>query len=144
MPIQLKRLLILGLVLVSIFFVLKYLLTPESFGQYGHYRGNALVENATHDAKYVGSEACVECHEDIVEEKTEGFHNTLACENCHGPGYMHVLDSENELQMPDSREFCAKCHAYNRARPANAITQIDIEDHNPEEKCIECHYPHQP
>ena len=56
MPIQLKRLLILGVVLVSIFLILKYLMTPESFGQYGHYRGKALDEVAAYPTKYVGSE----------------------------------------------------------------------------------------
>jgi len=135
----------LGLVLVSIFFLLKYLLTPESFGQYGHYRGNALAENAAYDAKYLGSGSCVECHEDIVVEKEEGFHNNIECENCHGPGFKHILDPENEkLVKSDSREFCAKCHAINKARPESAITQQDIAEHNPEENCIECHYPHQP
>ena len=144
MPVQLKRLLILAVVLVSFFFFLKYLLTPESFGQYGHYRGNALAENAAFEAKYLGSKACIECHEDIVAEKNEGFHSTLECENCHGPGYMHILDSENELKKPDSRDFCAICHAYNRARPVKAATQQDIKEHNPEFKCIECHNPHTP
>ena len=144
MPVQLKRLLILGVVLFSVFLLFKYLLTPASFGQYGHYRGLALEENAALTAKYTGSEACYDCHDSIVAVKNEGLHSSIACESCHGPGFKHIEDPENEkMDQPDSREFCAHCHAFNKARPEKAITQQDIREHNPDEKCIECHNPHQ-
>ena len=144
MPIQLRRLLILGVVLVSVFLVLKHLLTPDSFGQFGHYRGDALAEVAAHQTKYIGSDACYDCHDSIVAIKKEGFHSGIACESCHGPGYKHIDDPENaKLDKPDSREFCAHCHSINKARPG-VITQQNFKEHNPDEKCVSCHNPHQP
>ncbi len=145
MPIQLKRLLILGVVLVSIFLILKYLMTPESFGQYGHYRGKALDEVAAYPTKYVGSETCYDCHDSIVLAKSEGPHSGIGCESCHGPGFKHIEDPETEkLDKPNTRAFCAHCHAFNKARSEKAITQQNILEHNPEDNCTECHNPHQP
>jgi hypothetical protein len=145
MPIQLKRLFILGVVVVSVFLLLKYLLTPDSFGEYGHYRGKALEEIAAHQPKYMGSKTCVKCHDSIVTIKNEGYHADIQCENCHGPAYKHNLNPKKEkLNKPDTREFCARCHSINKARPAKAITQQNIKEHNPDKKCSKCHNPHEP
>jgi len=120
-------------------------MTPDSFGQYGHYRGKALEEVASLPAKYVGSNICNDCHDSIVTIKNEGTHSGIACESCHGPGFKHIEDPENEKMVrPGTREFCAHCHAFNKARPGRAITQQNIKEHNPGDKCAECHNPHQP
>ena len=145
MPAQLKRLSVLGVIVVSIFLLLKYLLTPASFGQYGHYRGKALGEIAMHPAKYMGSKTCEKCHDTIVSMKLEGLHSDIQCENCHGPAYKHnQLPKAYKLFKPDSREFCAKCHSINKARPEKAITMQDIKEHHTDKKCVTCHNPHQP
>lgn len=145
MPSQLKRLFVLGVIIVSLFLFLKYLLTPVSFGQYGHYRGKALDEIAAHPVKYVGMKTCEKCHDSIVAMKNEGLHSDLNCENCHGPAYKHnKVPKKERLFKPDSREACAKCHSFNKARPEKAITQQDIKEHHPGKKCITCHNPHQP
>lgn len=145
MPSQLKRLLVLGAAIVTLFLLLKYLLTPASFGQYGHYRGNALDEIAKLPVKYAGSQTCVECHDSIVTMKSEGYHSDLQCEACHGPAYKHNKTPKKvKLFKPDSRDFCAKCHSMNKARPEKAITQQDIKEHHTEKKCVKCHNPHQP
>ncbi len=145
MPSQLKRLLVLGVIIISLFLLLKHLATPVSFGQYGHYRGNSLNEIAALPVKYVGSKTCVKCHDSIVALKLEGLHSDIQCENCHGPAYLHIkTPKKDKLFRPDSREFCAKCHSFNKARPEKAVTQQDIKNHHPEKKCITCHNPHQP
>ena len=145
MPAQLKRLFVLGVVVVSVFLVLKYLLTPSSFGQYGHYRGASLEEVAMHPVKYVGSNTCNECHDTIVNMKLEGLHSDIQCESCHGPGYQHnKLPKQYKLIRQDTRDFCAKCHSMNKARPEKAITQQDIKEHHTDKKCVTCHNPHQP
>jgi predicted CXXCH cytochrome family protein len=145
MPSQLKRLFLLGVVVVSLFLILKYILTPASFGQYGHYRGDALGEIATHQVKYMGSKTCEECHDSIVTIKNGGYHSDIQCEACHGPAYKHNKTPKKEkLIKPDSREFCAKCHSMNKARPEKAITQQDIKEHHKGKKCVECHNPHEP
>lgn len=145
MPLHLKRLLMTGVVIVSLFLLLKHALTPESFGQYGHYRGNSMGEIAALPVHFTGNNSCVSCHDTIVTMKSEGYHSDLSCEGCHGAGYKHIESPKTEkLFKPDSREFCAKCHSKNLARPEKAIIQQDIKEHHIEDKCVKCHNPHQP
>ena len=145
MPIQVKRLLMLFSVLIVLFFVVRHFLVPDTFGQYGHYRGAALGEIASHPTKYMGNGSCIECHEDEGTLLVEGPHEVLKCEVCHGPGYLHIDNpDENKLHKPRERADCARCHAMNKARPEDVITKQDITNHNPDDKCIECHNPHQP
>jgi hypothetical protein len=145
MPLHLKRLLLTGVVIVSLFLLLKNALTPESFGQYGHYRGNSMAEIAALPIHYVGNKSCEQCHDTIVTMKNEGYHSDLSCEGCHGAAYKHIKNPEKEkLIKPNSREFCGKCHSINPARPEKAITQQNIKDHHPEDLCSKCHNPHQP
>jgi len=145
MPLHLKRLMMLGVIIVSLFLLLKHVLTPDSFGQFGHYRGKAIDEIAAHPIKFVGNSACVTCHDTIVTMKNEGYHSDLSCEGCHGAGALHADHPKTEkLFKPATREFCGKCHSINKARPEKAITQQNIKDHHPEKNCIKCHNPHQP
>ena len=145
MPQQLKRLLVAFIIFISIFLVIRHFLVPASFGKYGHYRGDALKENAAHEIKYIDAKECANCHTDIDSLKKSGPHQNINCQTCHGPGNKHLEDpSANALAKPDSREFCGKCHAKNAARNGKNITQQDIKEHNPDSKCIECHNPHQP
>lgn len=145
MPIHLKRLLLTGVVIISLFLILKHALTPESFGQYGHYRGNSLDEIAALPVRYTGNQSCVACHDTIVTMKSEGYHSDLSCEGCHGAGYKHIENPKTEkLIKPDSREFCANCHDIHHARQEKAVTQKNIREHNIGKKCIICHNPHQP
>src|SRR5262249_59796620 len=55
------------------------------------------VPQESQAAKYVGSDTCKTCHEDLYKnnfEKTPHFKTTLndghGCESCHGPGASHV------------------------------------------------------
>jgi len=145
MPTQLKRLFILGVILVSVFVLLKFLLTPSSFGKYGHYRADALDEIAVYPVKYMGSKTCVKCHDTVVSMKNEGYHSDIECENCHGPAYLHNKKPKTaKLARPDSPEFCARCHSINIARPEKAVTVQNFRKHNPGKKCVTCHNPHEP
>ena len=145
MPVQIKRLLLAFAIFIGIMLVLKYLLTPESWREYGAYRGNALKEIAARDAKYVQVETCAMCHDSIAEVKTQGVHISIQCETCHGPGYKHADDPENnDLEIHQDRQFCLRCHTKNAASPQNIIKQIDAVEHYEGEECITCHNPHQP
>lgn len=145
MPLHLKRLLITGVVVVSLFLLLKHALTPDSFGQYGHYRGNSIAEIAALPVHFVGNNSCVSCHDTIVNMKNESLHSDLSCEGCHGAAYKHIENPKTEkLIKPNTREFCWKCHSINPARPEKAVTQKNIKDHHPEDNCVKCHNPHQP
>ncbi|MBL6964154.1 MAG: hypothetical protein ISR55_10040 [Bacteroidetes bacterium] len=145
MPIQLRRLLLLFSVFIIIFIVIRHFLVPDSFGEFGHYRGDALDEIASQEVKFMGNQSCVACHDSIGTLLIEGYHDYLQCEVCHGPGYQHNVNPVTyHLLKPMERTDCAKCHSQNKARAEDGIIQQDIDNHHPERKCIECHNPHQP
>ena len=144
MPLQLQRLLIVFAVLIGIMFGLKYFLTPESWREFGPYRGDALDEISAMDIKYVQMDDCAMCHDSIAELKNGGEHLSIQCEMCHGPGFNHIEDETSPMEMPEGREFCLRCHTVNPARPQDVIKQIDPAEHNADEECITCHNPHQP
>ncbi len=146
MPIQLRRILLLLFSFVVLFLVARHFLVPESFGELGHYRANAIKEIAAGQPKYVGSEACKECHDDEAGLLATGPHKNMKCETCHGPGYKHVDSNEAaDIIKPSGRDFCAKCHAKNPARSESNIKQVDVKEHNiDEDQCFNCHNPHDP
>jgi hypothetical protein len=69
---------------------LRAVLTPRSFGQYGHYRGAALGDIAAHPVKFAGHQACESCHADVADMKAKGRHAHVNCEACHGAIYQTV------------------------------------------------------
>lgn len=145
MPPQLKRLLPLFVIFIGLFLLVRYFLVPESFGEYGHYRGASLEENAILEPHYAGKEACAECHDDMAASLAEDQHQGLSCEMCHGPGMAHVnAPDESVLDKPTAREHCGKCHATNPAKRKDVIVQIELEEHYPDNECIKCHNPHKP
>jgi hypothetical protein len=143
-PEQLRRLSVLILVLVILFIILQYLLVPPDFGKYGHFRASAVNEIISQNIHYAGAEACGECHDDIKENKTKGYHRNISCEVCHGSGYAHTQDpSEVVLEAPRERGYCPLCHEYLPSRPTG-FPQIVSASHNPMKPCIICHEPHDP
>jgi hypothetical protein len=170
MPQYIKRLLLTFAVVITLFLVIRTILVPKSFGEFGHYRGLSLEENADRPLRYAGSASCMKCHQDIVNEKSAGYHAGLACEGCHGPAYTHSLsaDSARTVPLPDSlklernttRAYCATCHELNAARLKmvsdtvnfSVIKMIEEKKHgqvvnketNEPFACIECHNPHDP
>ena len=149
MPPQLKRLVLIFLIIISLFLIIRHFLVPESFGEYGHYRGLALAEIQADTLKYLGESACAGCHDNIANTKGQHEHVSLSCKTCHGPGHDHVKslevgDSLIKPDIPDKREFCLICHAQNAARSTEEVAQVDPEDHNAGLVCMECHNPHDP
>jgi len=145
MPEQLKRLLPAFAIFVILFLIVRHILIPDTFGQYGHYRGDALIDNANKELIYASKEACVDCHSDVAELIAADVHGEISCLSCHGPGLEHVNNPEPEnIEKGGSREFCGRCHSINPARSTNMVYQIDIAEHHSERKdCVDCHNPHQ-
>ena len=145
MPSQIKRLLLLFAIFIGLFLIIRQLLIPATFGEYGYYRGASLGENAGKIPHYAGHTTCGKCHADIVQAKGTDLHADLACEICHGPCAKHVLNPHAfKVEKPSGRDFCAVCHSYNPAKDKNVINQIDPKVHNIGKQCIECHNPHKP
>jgi hypothetical protein len=144
-PPQIPRLIIAFSIFIALFLLARHFLVPATFGQYGHYRAASLNDNSMPEIHYSGQQACFECHQDIEDLKAKDVHSDIHCEICHGPGQKHVISADAaDIVKPSGREFCGSCHAQNAAKPKNAIVQIDLNKHNVDKNCIECHNPHQP
>lgn len=141
---QLRVLLILFAAFISVFIIVRKLLVPDTFGEFGHYRGDALVENEDKELKYSGTQICIDCHDDVYTMLQSDMHQGLSCEVCHGPGFKHADSMEpSDISKISSREDCGRCHGYDPARPADVIVQVDLAEHYIEkERCIDCHNPH--
>ena len=126
------------------FLILRSVLVPSSFGQYGHYRGKAIAEIAALPISYAGHQVCEACHTDVVEAKSKGVHKGVACESCHGPQEKHVEDPAS-IQPPklDVAVLCVRCHTANIAKPKN-FPQVVPEEHSGGAPCDTCHQPHSP
>ena len=79
---------------------------------------------------------CAPCHTVGLNPKTRQFKElNIGCESCHGPGRMHVNDSNNRIRVPgrnDGQEVlftCRKCHN-NRKNHPRAIEDFTGRFHN--------------
>lgn len=143
-PEQIKRLSIIIVILLGLFFVARFLLIPEDFGEYGHYRTSAVNNIISQEIQYAGHQICYDCHDDIVTEKQSSYHKKVNCEVCHGPAALHVKEEGDiELRAPRERDYCPICHEYLPSRPTG-FPQIISASHNPMKACITCHNPHDP
>jgi len=144
MPPQIKRLIPLFVIFIGLFLVIRHFLIPDSFGQFGHYRADALEEIAGKEMVFADPEDCKACHDDILEKISKSEHRGLSCLICHGPGLEHVNNPQTgNIVKPGSRNFCGKCHEYNITKPIDVIFQVDLSEHNPDfENCTDCHNPH--
>ena len=129
---------------VLAFLAIRGFLVPKSFGQYGHYRGNALPEMAARPVHYAGHETCETCHADVLDKKKDGRHARVNCEACHGPQAKHADDPTSEQPAKlDTAVLCARCHEANAAKP-KGFPQVATADHSSGLPCDTCHQPHSP
>lgn len=143
-PEQVTRLSILLVIIVVAFVFARITLVPPDFGEYGHFRGSAIDDVISQGIKYAGHVICNDCHDDVVELKTEGYHKNVSCEVCHGPAVNHTEEpGDFVLKAPRERGYCPLCHEYLPSRPTG-FPQIVTASHNPMKPCISCHDPHDP
>jgi uncharacterized CHY-type Zn-finger protein len=132
-----------GIVFV-LFLVARAYFIPKSFGQYGHYRGNALAEQSSKPFVYAGHQVCEDCHSDVLAVKKAGKHAGVNCEACHGPLAKHAeAPGSVTPQLPDTAVLCARCHEENIAKP-RTFPQVAIAQHSGGALCKSCHQPHSP
>ena len=126
------------------FLLVRGLLVPKSFGQYGHFRGDALAEIKAQPPHYAGHDACEACHTDVLEQKVKGKHVRVNCEACHGPLAKHAEDPSSVTpEKLDTAKLCVRCHEANSAKP-KWFPQVVSADHASGLACSECHKPHNP
>lgn len=143
-PQQIISLVIVFAILLAGLITARILLVPDSFGKYGHYRADAVDEIETQKINYAGYKACLDCHDDIFEQKEKSNHRNVSCEVCHGPAAGHIeAPDEFTPTAPRGRGYCPLCHGYNPSRPTG-FPQIVTGLHNPGKACMTCHDPHNP
>ncbi len=141
---HLVRLAVACAIVFAVFLLLRAHFIPRSFGEYGHYRGNALAELSSKPISYAGHQSCEDCHADVLEVKKVGRHAGVNCEACHGPLAKHAADPVSVVpQLPDTAVLCARCHEENLAKP-KAFPQVVSKQHSGGVVCKHCHLPHSP
>ena len=91
---------------------------------------------------YAGSEKCMTCHFPSSEEWLHSSHNTVACEDCHGPGNLHATEGA-PMEVSTSSSLCLTCHARLDSRPED-FPQIPSDEHGRGNECTTCHNPMHP
>jgi len=145
------RLLIILAVLVPGFVVARSLLIPESFGKYGHYRGDNVEEQMNLPLVYQEAGFCEECHETQYGSWKDTGHATVNCEVCHGHWEIHN-EQVKTMTADKSNNGCVICHLKLTGRPEEFpqiasfdkhMIDVEMQEEGMEE-CLECHDPHEP
>jgi len=141
---HLIRLVLVMAVGAAAFVVVRAAVIPHSFGQYGHYRGDAIAEIAARPIAFAGHQVCEGCHVEVVEQKKLGKHVVVPCETCHGALANHADDPASVTPPKlDTAVICARCHEANSAKP-KTFPQVVTADHSGGAACDTCHQPHKP
>ena len=159
------RLGLLITIVIVAFLSLRAQVVPKDFGTLGHFRASAIPEAAARDPRHIGSEACADCHDEIATPWKAGKHSIPQCENCHGPGFLHVKVMSDEsigaypdriknfpkaLRVTSGIQECLWCHLKTFERPSTLKSIKSVEQHitanggsfTAQAKCIDCHNPH--
>jgi len=135
--------LVMAIALVA-FVLVRAAIIPRTFGQYGHYRGDAIAEIAARPVAFAGHQACESCHTEVVDQKKLGKHVVVSCEACHGALAAHAEDPASFTPPKlDTAVLCARCHEANAAKP-KTFPQVVTADHSGGIACDTCHQPHKP
>ena len=141
---HLVRLAVVVALVLAVFLLARAHFMPKSFGEYGHYRGDALAEQSSKPISFAGHQTCEECHGDVLEVKKAGKHAGVNCEACHGALAKHAEDPASVVpQLPDTAVLCARCHEENLAKP-KTFPQVASVEHSGGAVCKTCHQPHSP
>lgn len=150
----LTRVLLVFVGIIALVVIGKQFMTPESWGEYGYYRGDYINEEASRAMIHGTNDSCKSCHEEVYELKEHSTHKRLSCEACHAPVMEHIKDGKKFADMPVKRgetqvSLCLKCHQTVVGRPVK-FPMIKFPDHLEQQKvktthtCDQCHTVHAP
>lgn len=148
---HITRLLIIIALLIVGFLVVRSLLIPASFGEYGHYRGNNLEEQMNIPLVHQSSDFCSECHQLQLNDWMESGHRSVNCEVCHGHWEIHNGNLKT-MTADKGSGACLLCHQKLTGRPSDfpqiGSLAMHLEEQEVSEEdeydCIDCHDPHMP
>ena len=134
------------------FLIVRALVIPKSFGEFGFYRGDNIAEQMAKPVNFGPKESCAECHGEVAQTHKKGMHQSVQCQNCHAPLSVHIKDGAFQELMPIDRSatLCLRCHEKLPSRPEK-FPQINHEEHLGSKGltlapgiCLTCHQPHDP
>jgi hypothetical protein len=145
------RPLFVALGIVACMLLLRLVLVPSDFGihkngyMYGFYRTGNVADWQAVKVKYMGQEACKDCHKRNYDDIKKSPHTNIDCENCHGPLLEHPK-APVKMPIDSSRSLCLRCHLKLPYKPSDrgSMKGINPDTHHPSEECVLCHYPHNP
>jgi cytochrome c553 len=142
MPRHIARLIMLIVGLGAVALVAKSLLTADTFHEFGHYRGDSVIQVAALEPVFQTPRYCESCHAERLAQWSAHSHKSVTCEVCHGPARGHPANGK--LPIPkDTIRLCGTCHEVTAGRPRSQ-PQVDLIPHTVGEPCITCHNPHAP
>ncbi len=136
--------------------VLKGLFVPESYGLYGSFRADTIMEEASLTIRHATNSSCFACHSYEAKIHKMGRHATISCEFCHGTYADHVRDNRKIAVLPVKREgeitvLCLRCHNTEiKARSQEVIKTVAMPGHLEDQQvklthnCNQCHHVHSP
>lgn len=104
------------------------ILPPATFGQFGWYRGDSVQQNMNLPLSHVGSNSCLECHDQVNTKWALSIHSTVSCESCHGAAAEHVETNSSLGLIVPLDQLCVLCHSESISRPEE-FPQINSDDH---------------
>lgn len=136
------------------FLIVRGLLIPRSFGEYGFYRADNVKEQMDKPIHFGSKDVCSACHDAIWNQHQKGVHVKVPCQDCHAPVSTHVDLEKGEfvdkMRIQKTSKLCLRCHTKLPSRPVN-FPQIDVETHlekvpnaHQTDVCFGCHNPHDP
>lgn len=142
------RILMLYFAGVIIFFVLRAIFVPPTFGEVGWYRAASVEEIAKLETKIGEEFRCLNCHSSEYAEWSVGEHKNVSCEACHGLLKFHAESPEKQAYdkylspkaFNSSIEFCLSCHSISVSK-SESFPQVSVE-HTKYWDCLRCHNPH--
>lgn len=138
------------IVLIAVGLFVRAQLVPDTFGEDGFFRADALNEEQQRPTRYAGQGACEECHDDVAAVHAKDVHASVQCETCHGPGAAHIADPDRPMHPASRKEDCLICHRQLDARPGS-FPQVAWTEHfrfvgvtETNTACVRCHSGHEP
>jgi len=105
-----------------------------------HNTGFGRLANSTPN-----SSTCSICHSKVNAVRLGSSHRTVECQSCHLGWEKHLVNPKKvKPTKTTTREFCGQCHGQGIASATTKIKLIDLKEHMPDMKCIECHKAHCP
>jgi len=114
-------------------FFIRSLMIPEAFGKRGPYRAAALEQVASRPSMLQSDAACLKCHSDVQEERSESPHAAVGCMHCHGNGHEHMAaatkaESTSGFEIPPAQEW-----------DGDFRTKLDLFITQDRATCLSCH-----